>query len=120
MAVFERIREFGVLKAIGWSPSRVLLVLFGECAVQTALSVVVGLALAVPGLWYLQNVGINMGRLGGMAMMGVVLDPIWRGVAEPRVIAGPLFTLLVIVGLAALYPAGKAAWISPIRAIQHR
>jgi putative ABC transport system permease protein len=120
MAVFERIREFGVLKAIGWSPAQVLLVLFGECAVQTGLSVVAGLALAVPGLWYLVHVGIDMGRLGGMAMMGVVLDPIWRGVAEPRVVTTPLVTLLIIVGLAALYPAAKAAWISPIRAIQHR
>ena len=120
MAVFERIREFGVLKAIGWSPAQVLLVLLGECAVQTGLSVVAGLALAVPGLWYLVHVGIDMGRLGGMAMMGVVLDPIWRGVVEPAVVTGPLLTLLIIVGLAALYPAAKAAWISPIQAIQHR
>jgi len=120
MAVFERIREFGVLKAIGWAPTQVLLVIFGECAVQTVLAVLVGLALAVPGLWYLVNVGIDMGRLGGMAVMGLVMDPIWRGVVEPDVILGPLVTLLCIVGLAAIYPAAKAAWISPIRAIQHR
>jgi putative ABC transport system permease protein len=120
MAVFERIREFGVLKAIGWAPTQVLLVIFGECAVQTALAVLVGFALAVPGLWYLATVGIDMGRLGGMAVMGLVMDPIWRGVVEPNVILGPLVTLLFIVGLAAIYPAAKAAWISPIRAIQHR
>ncbi len=120
MAVFERIREFGVLKAIGYAPMQVLAVIFGECAVQAVLAVVAGLALAFPGLLYLTRVGIDMGRLGGMAMMGVVLDPIWRGVMEPGVILGPLVTLLVIVALAALYPAAKAAWISPIRAIQHR
>ena len=66
------------------------------------------------------NVGIDMGRLGGMAMMGVVLDPVWRGIVNPTVFATPLATLLVIVGIAAIYPASKAAWISPIRAIQHR
>jgi ABC-type lipoprotein release transport system permease subunit len=80
----------------------------------------VGLALAVPGLWYLVNVGINMGRLGGMAMMGVVLDPVWRGIVEPSVITTPLVTLLFIVALAAVYPASKAAWISPVQAIRHR
>ncbi len=32
----------------------------------------------------------------------------------------PLATLLFIVAIAAIYPAAKAAWISPIRAIQHR
>jgi len=120
MAVFERIREFGVLKAIGFSPMQVLLVIFGETTVQTGLAVLVGLALAVPGLWYLVHVGIDMGRLGGMAMMGVVLDPIWRGVVRPGVVTGPLFTLLIIVAVATFYPAAKAAWISPIRAIQHR
>ncbi len=120
MAVFERIREFGVLKAIGYAPAQVLAVIFGECAVQAALAVIAGLALALPGLWYLTRFGVDMGRLGGMAMMGVVMDPIWRGVMEPSVIVGPLVTLLVIITLAAVYPAAKAAWISPIRAIQHR
>jgi ABC-type lipoprotein release transport system permease subunit len=53
-------------------------------------------------------------------MMGMVLDPIWRGVVNPSVFTLPLVTLLVIVALAAAYPAARAAWISPIRAIQHR
>jgi ABC-type lipoprotein release transport system permease subunit len=120
MAVFERIREFGVLKAIGFPPGQVLLVILCECGIQAGLAVAVGLALAVPGLWYLVNVGINMGRLGGMAMMGVVLDPAWRGIVEPSVITTPLVTLLFIVALAAVYPASKAAWISPVQAIRHR
>ncbi|MCG6988896.1 MAG: ABC transporter permease [Gemmatimonadetes bacterium] len=120
MAVFERIREFGVLKAIGYAPGQVLLVILGECAMQTLLAIVAGLLLAWPGLWYLTRVGIDMGKLGGMAMMGVVLDPIWRGVVNPSVFTMPLVTLVAIVGLAAAYPAARAAWISPIRAIQHR
>jgi putative ABC transport system permease protein len=120
MAVFERIREFGVLKAIGFEPGQVLLVIFAECAIQTGLAIVTGLALAVPGLWYLTRVGINMGKLGGMAMMGVVLDPTWRGLVAPDVFTLPLTTLVIIVAAAAAYPAARAAWISPIRAIQHR
>jgi len=120
MAVFERIREFGVLKAIGYSPTQVLVVIFAETAVQTGLAILIGSLLAIPGLWYLVNVGIDVGKLGGMAMMGMVMDPIWRGVVGTDVVLGPLATLIVIVGLATLYPAAKAAWISPIRAIQHR
>ena len=120
MAVFERIREFGILKAIGYAPLQVFLIILSECAIITALAVTAGMALAVPGLWFLVNVGINMSQLGGMAMMGMVLDPVWRGIVNPSVITMPLFTLLFIVGLASLYPATKAAWISPIRAIQHR
>jgi ABC-type lipoprotein release transport system permease subunit len=120
MAVFERIREFGVLKAIGFSPSQVLLVIFAESGIITGMAIAVGLVLAAPGLWLLVNVGMDMGRLGGMSMMGVVVDPVWRGMVSPSVFTGPLFTLLFIVGMAVVYPAAKAAWISPIRAIQHR
>jgi ABC-type lipoprotein release transport system permease subunit len=120
MAVFERIREFGVLKAIGYGPGQVFSIIFAECGVQVLLAIGVGLTLAVPGLWYLRSVGIDMGTLGGMAVMGMVLDPIWRGVIEPQVFTGPVFTLLTIVALAAVYPAGKAALLSPIRAIRHR
>ena len=120
MAVFERIREFGILKAIGYAPLQVFLIILCECGIITGLAVSAGAILAVPGLWFLVNVGINMSQLGGMAMMGMVLDPVWRGIVNPSVITMPLFTLLFIVGLASLYPATKAAWISPIRAIQHR
>jgi len=120
MAVFERIREFGVLKAIGFEPRQVVLVIFAECGIQAGLAIIAGLALAVPGLWYLTHVGINMGKLGGMAMMGVVLDPVWRGLVAPDVFTLPLVTLVIIVAGAAAYPAARAAWISPIRAIQHR
>ncbi len=120
MAVFERIRELGVLKAIGFGPGQVLSMIFGECAVQTGLAIAVGTALALPGLWYLRSVGIDMGRLGGMAVMGVMIDPVWRGVVEPRVFIDPLLTLLFVVALAAVYPAAKAAWLSPVKAIHHR
>jgi len=120
MAVFERIREFGVLKAIGYSPHQVFLVIFFEVGIITGMSVAAGAVLCIPGLWYLVTVGINLGTLGGTVMMGVVLDPVWRGIATPSVVTVPLATLLFIVGLAAVYPAAKAAWISPIRAIQHR
>ena len=120
MAVFERIRELGVLKAIGFGPGQVLSMIFGECAVQTGLAIAVGTALALPGLWYLHSVGIDMGRLGGMAVMGVMIDPVWRGVVEPRVFIDPLLTLLFVVALAAVYPAAKAAWLSPVKAIHHR
>jgi putative ABC transport system permease protein len=119
MAVFERIRELGVLKAIGFGPGQVLSMIFGECAVQTGLAIAVGTALALPGLWYLRSVGIDVGRLGGMAVMGVVVDPVWRGVVEPRVFVDPLLSLLVVVALAAVYPAAKAAWLSPVDAIHH-
>lgn len=120
MAVFERIREFGVLKAIGVSPGRVLTIIFIECGIQTVIAILVSSALCLPGLWYLSTEGINVGKLGGMSMMGIAFNPVWYAVVTPNIIVGPLFTLLIMVFLAVLYPALKAARISPVEAMRHQ
>jgi len=120
MAVFERIREFGLLKALGMSPLRVLTLIFVESAIQTAIAIVVGGTLAVPGMWYLAAVGIDVGMLGGTDMMGVAMRPIWYGVYNANTLSGPLLMLVAIVALAVLYPALKAAWIRPVAAMRHQ
>ncbi len=120
MAVFERIREFGVLKAVGVGPLGVLRLILLEGAIQTGLAIVVGMALAIPGLWFLSEVGIDMSRLGGISIQGIVWDPIWRASVDPSTFTGPVFTLVFVVGAALLYPAVKAALISPVKAIHHQ
>ena len=120
MAVFERIREFGVLKAIGVSPRRVLALILTEGALQAALAIAVGLLASLPTLWFVVSRGIDVGQLGGTAIMGVSMDRIWTGAVSPVTIAGPVFILLFIVGLAVLFPAVKAARISPVEAIHHQ
>jgi putative ABC transport system permease protein len=119
MAVFERIQEFGVLKALGFGPGWVLGLILAESGVQTGLAVLLGLALSVPGLWYLIEVGINMGTLGGMSVMGLAVDPVWRAVVTNNTFKLPVLILLAIVTLAVVYPALKAAWIRPVEAMQH-
>ncbi len=120
MAVFERIREFGVLKAIGVSPRRVLALILIEGALQAALAIVIGLVASLPALWFVTARGIDVGQLGGTAIMGVSMDQVWTGAVSPATIAGPVMILLFIVGLAVLFPAVKAARISPIEAIHHQ
>ncbi len=120
MAVFERIREFGVLKALGAGPRLVVRLILLESAIQTGIALAVGSALAVPGMWYLSEVGIDVGILGGVDMMGVAAPPVWTGVYDAGTVAGPLIMLVVIVALAVLYPAMKAAWIPPVEAMRHR
>jgi ABC-type lipoprotein release transport system permease subunit len=120
MAVFERVREFGVLKAIGVSPERVLTLILIESALQTGLAILVGLTLSIPGLWYLTTVGINVGRMGGMSLMGIAMNPIWHAVVTPATFMGPVVMLVVMVFIAVLYPALKAARITPVQAMRHQ
>jgi ABC-type lipoprotein release transport system permease subunit len=120
MAVFERIREIGVLKALGFSPSWVLGLIVVESCLQTGLAVLLGLALSIPGLWFLMDVGINMGTLGGASIMGLAVDPVWRAVVTDRTFTMPVLVLVVIVTLAVIYPATKAAVIRPVEAMRHQ
>jgi putative ABC transport system permease protein len=120
MAVFERIREFGVLKALGMGPLRVVNLILVESAIQTGIAVVAGVTLAIPCMWYLGNVGINVGKLGGMSAMGLAMPPVWYGIYNSGTLSGPLVMLVLIVFLAVLYPACKAAWIRPVEAMRHQ
>ncbi|MBW2458748.1 MAG: FtsX-like permease family protein, partial [Deltaproteobacteria bacterium] len=120
MAVFERIREFGVLKAIGMKPGKVLRLILAESALQTGLAVLVGTLLSLPGLWYLSAHGIDTGKLGGTTVSGVALGSNWRAHISSETFSGPIMIMVFVVLIAVLYPAVKAALIKPIAAMQHR
>jgi len=120
MAVFERIREFGVLKALGVGPLEVLYLIFMESFIQTGLAVIIGGLLSIPASWYLATSGIDMSSMSGLSISGMTWDPIWLAKINANTITGPVVTLVVIVLIAVLYPAFKAALIRPIAAIHHR
>ncbi|MBW1880900.1 MAG: ABC transporter permease [Deltaproteobacteria bacterium] len=120
MAVFERIREFGVLKAIGYGPGRVLSLMVIEGLLQAVVACVVGAIIAAPCMWYLSTYGINAGAIGGMEMSGLTMPAIWMSYYSVETSSLPVFLLFFIVLAAVIYPALKAAWISPIEAMHHQ
>jgi putative ABC transport system permease protein len=119
MAVFERIRELGVLKALGFGPFRLLGLILIESALQTGFAIVIGLVLGIPAIFYMAHVGIDMGTLAGTSIMGIAMDPIWRAAIHPHVFTTPVVMLISIVFLAVIYPASKAALIQPVEAMRH-
>jgi ABC-type lipoprotein release transport system permease subunit len=120
MAVFERIREFGVLKALGVGPFAVLELILVESAILTALAVAIGVAVSLPLLWFLVRVGIDLRALAGTSVMGVAMDPVWRAFVDASVFTRPIVTLLAVVAVAVGYPALKAALIRPVEAMHYR
>lgn len=120
MAVFERLKELGVLKAIGMQPGRVLQLMVTEAGLQAACAIAVGVLLSIPGLALLTRKGIDVGALGGASIAGMTMDTVWYAAVTPLTFTGPVGILLVLVFLAVLYPGIKAARISPVEAMRHQ
>ena len=119
MAVFERIREFGVLKAIGLGPMQVLRIIVTEAFLQAGLAIVIGGVLALPSGWYLANHGMDLGG-EGFSVAGMAWDSTWRAAFNGTVVGQAIGLLLFVVGVAVTYPALKAAFIRPVTAIRHQ
>ena len=56
-SVFERTRELGVLKAVGWSNNRILLMIVGESIVITVVAGIIGSIVGVVGIELLAATG---------------------------------------------------------------
>lgn len=119
MAVFERIRELGVLKALGVGPFEVLRLILLESGIQTALAMIAGTICAVPVVWYLRDTGLDLQSLAGVSVMGIAFDPHWRAVITVDVFTSPVVMLAIVVAIAVLYPAIKASTIRPVEAMHH-
>jgi ABC-type antimicrobial peptide transport system permease subunit len=93
MSVFERTREFGVLRAIGWRPLRILGMVLGESLGLSLLGGAIGVLLGVGAAQAVQNVPTissfmptsfsptlfaqGMGVAVGLGMVGGAI-PAWR------------------------------------------
>ncbi|MFH1885875.1 MAG: FtsX-like permease family protein [Pseudomonadota bacterium] len=120
MAAFERMREFGIMKALGASPWRIVRDVAAEALVLGALSAGAGAILGLAGSWYLTIHGIDTSAFAGnYTVAGVAFDPVWKAVITPRGVLFPVVAMTVISFLASLYPAALAARLDPVRAIHH-
>jgi ABC-type lipoprotein release transport system permease subunit len=84
------------------------------------IAIIAGTLLTLPGMWYLSEVGINVGALGGASVMGLAMRSVMYGIYTPQVVAPAYKILIIIVTLSVLYPALKAAWIKPVDSMRHR
>ena len=62
MTVYERTREIGVLKAVGWKDSRILGMILGESIVLTLMAFVMGSIVAVVGVEVLLTLVPSVGN----------------------------------------------------------
>jgi len=116
MAVFERTREIGVMRAIGMGRGRVVRMVVVESAFVTLLGLALGVVLGLLGLWALRD-GIDISRwAASIGAYGV------ETVIKPAFRVRDLFNPVVIGGITALlsslWPAWRAAQARPADALR--
>jgi putative ABC transport system permease protein len=104
MAVSERTGEIGVLSAIGWSASRIHLMLVMEALVMAAIGAAVGVGLGVAVMDLSARSTIAAGYLQTYLTAAIVLQA--------------LGAALAIGAVGALYPAWRALRLSPAEAMR--
>jgi len=115
MAIFERVREIGLMRALGMRPSAIVYQILVESLMLLALGLLAGNVLAISTILWLKD-GIDVSAISeGMEMMGAasVMYPVMEW--PDLVLANA-----VVIGLGiitSLLPAWRAAQYRPVEAL---
>ena len=117
-SVMERVRELGLLQALGMRPSGVLWQVLLESWLILTVGLAFGLAGGLLAIWGLKD-GIDLGNwYDGLEMFGV------SRVLVPRLFISDVLEIgAVVLGmglLGSLYPARKAVAIDPLKALNRQ
>ncbi|MBW2475142.1 MAG: ABC transporter permease [Deltaproteobacteria bacterium] len=121
MSVMERMREFGVILAMGSRPMTLRCMIMLEAVILGLLAAAIGTVLGSLATWYLVAVGIDLADLvpETLEFGGVVFDPVMRASWDPAWMLRIAVYVVCLTLLAAAYPAIKAGRTTPVEGMRH-
>jgi putative ABC transport system permease protein len=105
MAVFERTREIGVLRALGWRKRGILGLILKEALLLGLLGGITGIGIALTLVFLFQQA----------PMVGGILTPVW----EWDVFARAILVALMLGLFGGIYPAYRATRLQPVEALRY-
>lgn len=105
MSVFEQTREIGVLRAVGWRKGRVLRLIITQSLVLSALGGLLGIAIGLSLVWLINRTP--------------AISSYAPGVLTPTLLIQGMIVALVLGTIGGIYPARRAAGLSPIEALRY-
>ena len=105
MSIFERTREIGVLLAVGWKRSRIVRLVLVESLWLALAGGAAGILLGIAGTALVEHLPIVHGKI--------------HGEITGALIAGAAALAAVMSLIGGVYPAWRAAQMSPTEALRH-
>ena len=120
MSTYDRMKEFGIIRAIGATPWRIIKQVSLEAIILTFIASIIGTIVGLSAALYFQKYGFVVSGQGNFSFGGVVMDPIWRASVSLEIILLPIGLMMLTSILSSLYPASIAARIKPVEAIHYK
>ena len=120
MSTYDRMKEFGIIRAIGATPWRIIKQVSLEAIILTFIASIIGTIVGLSAALYFQKYGFDVGGQGNFSFGGVVMDPIWKASVSLGIILLPIGLMMLTSILSSLYPASIAARIKPVEAIHYK
>lgn len=120
MSVFERVRELGMLSALGMRPASVVLTVVSESIALAVAGLGTGLALGSLLVWHLSSTGLDLRSwMGEISLLETRMDPVIPVVWSWNAVWLPAVGLVLATVVASLLPALRAAFVSPVLAMRN-
>ncbi|MBW2654527.1 MAG: ABC transporter permease [Deltaproteobacteria bacterium] len=118
MAIFERTREFGVMMAIGTTPSRITKLVMFESICMTIVGILLGIIIGSLVTLYFQNKGIYIAGTEDILKQYGIPDRLYPRLSLISATAGPL-VVFVITFVSSVFPALKIRKLKPVEAMNN-
>ena len=118
MAVFERMREFGLLKALGMKPWWILRQVLTESVLLLMTGMIIGNIIAIACILILARSGIDLSALAAGAEYAGMTRVIYPAIELKDILTSNLIVFFLGL-LVSAYPAVKAARFTPVEALAH-
>jgi len=120
MSVLERIREFGVMMALGMSPRHLFCLVMLESFWLAMIGLLIGIVITIPWYLYMADTGIDLTSAYGddFSFGGVLLDTVFKIRLFKESIIAILIGLFGLALLSGAYPAWRAGRIPPVESLK--